>query len=215
MGVSEEAFRGAVIRLQGEAPREFPWRETRDLYAVLIGEVLLQRTRGENAVPVYEEFLRRWPNPDALAEASEASIVSLIRPLGLAKRGPILKRLGRALKHLGEVPADPDALAALPGVGPYVSHAVPVFALDKNLPVVDWVIARVLRRYFDLPSDKRPNVDHDLWSIAARLAQTGEARQLWLGTLDLAASTCKVKPLCQTCSLRSTCSYAARSQSSG
>jgi A/G-specific adenine glycosylase len=207
--VDERSFRRATLNWYRRWPRTFPWRETRDPYAVLVGEVLLQRTRGEQTVGVFTEFIRRWPDPTALARARESTIAAVIRPLGLPKRASILKRLGRELTDLGAVPSDPQALDALPGVGPYAAHSVPVFALGLNLPVVDWVIARVLRRYFGLPIGRRPNGDPLLWQLAERLATPGRARELWLGTLDFAAAICKPRPLCGECPLSRSCAFYA------
>jgi A/G-specific adenine glycosylase len=176
---------------------------------VLVGEILLQRTRGEHVEAVYEAFVHRWPDPQALSRARTSSIASVIRPLGLVKRAATLKELGAALATLGDVPTDPESLLRLPGVGPYAAHAVPVFTAGANLPVVDWVIARVLRRYFGLREGRRPNADPELWGLATDLADSGRARELWLGTLDFAAAVCKPRPLCPTCPLRSSCSYFA------
>lgn len=187
--------------------RTFPWRESRDPYAVLVGEVLLQRTRAEHVAPVYEEVLRRWPTYRDLGRARLSTIESVIRPLGLVKRAPILKRLGEALIQLGGIPAEPDRLEELPGVGRYAAHAVVVFTAERNLPVVDWVIARVLRRFLDLPKDRRPNADEDLWESAAKLADMGQARDLWLGTLDFASAVCKPRPLCGDCPLSDDCRH--------
>lgn len=204
---SERRFRTAMLGWYRRHPRTFPWRRRRDPYSVLIGEIMLQRTRGEHVADVYREFLRRWPNPRSLASARESSIASVIRPLGLAKRASILKRLGTALSKEGRVPVEPAQLEQMPGVGPYAAHAVPAFALGRNLPVIDWVIARVVRRYFGLPHEKRPNADRELWSFASHLACRGRARELWLGTLDFAAAVCKPQPLCEICSLRRDCRY--------
>lgn len=205
-------FRRAILRWHRQHPRSFPWRRRRGGYAVLVGEILLQRTRGDLVAPVFDEFVRRWPEPEDLARARLASIATVIRPLGLAKRARILKALGRELVRRGGVPSEPSELLELPGVGPYASHAVPVFAAGRNLPVVDWVIARVLRRYFGLGADRRPNADQELWDLAGELAGRGRARELWLGTLDFAAAVCKPKPLCHTCPLASTCEFFARSR---
>jgi A/G-specific adenine glycosylase len=205
--VSEARFRRVVLQTYRRQGRVFPWRETRDPYEVLVGEVLLQRTRGEPAIEVYRRFLDRWPDERALARARTSSIASVIRPLGLVKRARMLKALGAALVELGRVPQEPEELLRLPGVGPYAAHSVPVFAAGRDLPVVDWVIARVLCRYFGLPSGKRPNTDGQLWELAAQLAAKGKARELWLGTLDFAAAVCKPHPLCERCPLQSDCSY--------
>jgi A/G-specific adenine glycosylase len=203
----ETRFRRAVIGWSGEHPRSFPWRETSDPYAVLVGEVLLQRTRGEHVPKVYTELLRRWPTPQRLARARVSSIATVIRPLGLSKRAASLKALGQAIAALGEVPLEPADLDLLPGVGPYASHAVPVFSKGRDLPLVDWVVARVLRRFFGLPEGRRPSADPDLWNLAARLASGGEARRLWLGTLDFAAAVCRPRPKCDGCPLARDCSY--------
>lgn len=207
-GPAHHLFRAAILGGFEARARPFPWRSQADPYAVLIGEVLLQRTRGEHASLVYRDFLRRWPTPARLARARVSTIERVIRPLGLIKRAPVLKRLGQALVTVGGVPSSPDQLDRLPGVGPYAAHSVPVFAMGEDLPVVDWVIARVLRRYFGLDAAMRPNNDRDLWKLAAHLAAPGSARQLWLGTLDFAAAVCKPRPRCQECPLRPTCTFA-------
>ncbi len=121
-------FRCAAIGFHLIRGREFPWRGTSDPYAVLIGELLLQRTRAEQVEPVYREFLRRWPSAAALGRARSTSLRRVLHPLGLTKRAEQIERLAVALGELEEVPGDPDTLALLPGVGPYVAHAVPVFA---------------------------------------------------------------------------------------
>lgn len=205
--MGEQEFRRAMLRWGPKHVRRFPWRESRDPYEILIGEILLQRTRGENVVPIFHRFMERWPEPVSLAAARTSSLSAVIRPLGLAKRAPLLKRLGRALASRKSVPLDPSALEELPAVGPYSAHAVPIFAANADLPLVDWVIARVLRRYFGIRSSKRPNVDVELWDLACRLAAKGRARILWLGTLDLAAEVCKPRPRCPICPLKSSCCY--------
>jgi len=175
-----------------------------------MGEVMLQRTRGENAAATYIAFVREWPTAEALAEASVRQIEEVIRPLGLPKRAVMLRALAERLVQLGAVPRQPEQLMDLPGVGPYAAHSVQVYARGRNLPVVDWVIARVLRRYFGLPQGLRPNSDHELWRLAGRLAAKGRARDLWFGVFDLAAGVCKPNPLCGECPLRGRCSAAHR-----
>lgn len=204
-------FRRGVLGWGTKNQRSFPWRESRDPYEVLLGELLLQRTRGEHVVEVYREMLRRWPEPARLARARTSTISKVIRPLGLAKRAPIIKSFAEVLvlEFEGTVPDRPRAAQSLPGVGPYASHAVQIFARDAELPLVDWVIARVLRRYFGLQENGRPNADRELWLLAGRLVEKGRARELWLSVLDLAASVCKPRPVCDRCPLAANCRYMA------
>lgn len=191
-----------------ERSRPFPWRDSQDPYIVLIGEVLLQRTRGDLVEPVFRDFIRRWPSFEKLGGAREHTIARVIRPLGLGKRAPIIKRLGDALVEKGRVPTTPDELLDLPGVGPYAAHAVPIFAFNEQLPVVDWVIARVMRRYFGLSDFRRPNQDKELWERARKLIRGREARSVWLGLLDFAAEVCRPRPRCEVCPLHRSCSKA-------
>ena len=72
---------------------------------------------------------------------------------------------------------------ALAGVGRYTAHAVPIMARNRNLPLVDWVIARVLRRYFGIDGRRRPNVDRDLWTLAETIVESGS------GTRSVAGHT--------------------------
>jgi A/G-specific adenine glycosylase len=188
-----------------ERRREFPWRESEDPYKVLMGEVLLQRTRGDLVEPVFREFIDRWPTFERLGAARLETIARVIRPLGLSKRAPLIKRLARELVAHGKVPTTPEELIELTGVGPYAAHAVPVFALGKQLPVVDWVIARVLRRYFGLPDGGRPNQDRELWRRARTLIRNENARAVWLGLLDFAAEVCRPRPRCEMCPLNTSC----------
>jgi A/G-specific adenine glycosylase len=204
----ELTFRRTLLKWSNANSQSFPWRETSDPYSVLIGELLLQRTRRENVSPVYKRFLARWPSAEALSRARPAALASTIRPLGLTKRAGILKSLGRELASMPSIPSDPKALQELPGVGPYSANAVAIFARGRNLPLVDWVIARVLRRYFGLTSGARPNQDAALWATASSLASRGTARQLWLATLDFAAAICRPKPQCGVCPLVKSCRYA-------
>jgi A/G-specific adenine glycosylase len=200
-------LRRRLFRWHKHAKREFPWRQTEDRYRVLVGELLLQRTRGENVVAVYEDFVSRWPDVAHLSEASSRDVRAVIRPLGLAGRADTLMALAAQVSVIGRIPDEPAELSRLAGVGPYVSHAVPVFADHRNLPLVDWVIARVLRRYFDLPQGRRPNADPDLWALAAALVRPGRARETWLAVLDLAAALCTRRPKCTSCPLSHSCAY--------
>lgn len=205
---AELSFRRGIFKFVRHHARDFPWRATRDPYLVLIGTVLLQRTTGGHVQRVFDEFIARWPTPRELATAEEDEIKVVLRPLGLGRRAHQVAQLGRELGRLGVVPQSPEVLMGLPGVGRYTAHAVPILASNRNLPLVDWVIARVLRRYFGLTGSKRPNEDEELWGLARDIARVGRARTVWLGTVDLANSFCRPRPKCGTCPLRSACCYA-------
>jgi A/G-specific adenine glycosylase len=127
---------------------DLPWRLTRDPYAVLVSEVMLQQTQVHRVVPYYEAWLSRWPTPAALAEAPVAEVIRAWSGLGYNRRALNLHRAAQAAQREfgGAIPTSPDHLRELPGVGEYTASAVACFAGGARVPVVDTNIARVLGR---------------------------------------------------------------------
>jgi len=104
---------------------------------VAVAEILLRRTRADAVAPVYTMFIRKFPDPLALAHARAADIFELLRPLGLRWRAANLVAIARRLRKTGGNPfGDPVLLRGLPGVGDYVASAVAVFALGRAAPAV-------------------------------------------------------------------------------
>ena len=100
--------------------RPLPWRETRDPYALLVSEVMLQQTQAARVVPYYEAFLARFPDPAALAAAPAADVLAAWSGLGYNRRALALQRAARAVAERGW----PEDLTELPGVGDYTAAAV-------------------------------------------------------------------------------------------
>ena len=86
---------GLLLGWFGENGRDLPWRRTRDPYAILVSEVMLQQTQVERVVPRYLEWLERWPTVEALAEASPAAVIREWQGLGYNRRGLNLHRAAR------------------------------------------------------------------------------------------------------------------------
>jgi A/G-specific adenine glycosylase len=122
--------------------RELPWRRTRDPYAILVSEVMLQQTQVGRVVPRYRAWLRRWPSPEALAAASPADVIREWQGLGYNRRALNLHRAARRIAADGW-PAD---LTELPGVGRYTADAVACFAFGRDVLPVDTNVARVRER---------------------------------------------------------------------
>ena len=122
--------------------RDLPWRRTRDPYAILVSEVMLQQTQVERVVPRFLAWLERWPDVDSLADASPAEVIRAWQGLGYNRRALNLHRAAR------RVTADrwPDDLTELPGVGRYTADAIRRFAFDEEVLPVDVNVERVLRR---------------------------------------------------------------------
>lgn len=208
-----EEFRRRLKGVEVDRGEAFPWRASRDPFVVLLSEILLQRTRGPNVAKVFPVIVRRVPEPRLLARMPIQRIERMVRPLGLLKRAPILKRLGKALvrEHGGEVPADRDELLALPGVGRYTAAAVRCFAFGKREAIVDAGIGRIIRRCLGLTESRRVNSDDDLWNMANVLLPERGSRHHNLALLTIAARHCRVIPRCTTCPLVSVCRFGTRS----
>src|SRR5262249_34583550 len=122
--------------------RDLPWRKTRDPYAILVSEVMLQQTQVERVVPRFLAWLQRWPTVDALANASPADVIRKWQGLGYNRRGLNLHRAARVVSAHGW----PDDLTELPGVGPYTAAAIGNFAFGRDVLPVDTNVRRVQER---------------------------------------------------------------------
>ncbi|HET7321549.1 MAG TPA: A/G-specific adenine glycosylase [Longimicrobiaceae bacterium] len=196
--------------------RELPWRtgagEEPDPYRVWLSEVMLQQTRVETVKPYYARWLERFPTLDALAEAPLDTVLKEWEGLGYYSRARNLHRAVRevAERHGGEVPSDPAAFRALPGVGRYTAGAVMSIAFGHEEPVVDGNVRRVLARLTDEPAPS----DADLWRAAEALVPGERPGDLNQALMELGATVCTPRaPACAACPLREHCAaFAAGTQ---
>jgi A/G-specific adenine glycosylase len=162
-----------------ERGRDLPWRRTRDPYAILVSEVMLQQTQAARVVPRWHAWLARWPTVEALAAAATPDVIREWQGLGYNRRALSLQRAARTVVAQGW----PDDLTELPGVGRYTADAVACFALGRPVLPVDVNVRRVLERTGE-PFDP------------------GCAQAL----MDLGATVCIARvPRCGECPLASVC----------
>jgi A/G-specific adenine glycosylase len=122
--------------------RDLPWRHTRDPYAILVSEVMLQQTQVERVIPRYRRWLERWPTAEALAASPRAEVIREWQGLGYNRRAVNLHRAAQRIAETGW----PEDLTELPGVGRYTADAVARFAFEQDVMPVDTNIHRVLER---------------------------------------------------------------------
>ena len=122
--------------------RDLPWRRTRDPYAILVSEVMLQQTQVERIIPRYLHWLERWPTAESLAAAPRSEVIREWQGLGYNRRAVNLHRAAERIAESGW----PDDLTELPGVGRYTADAVARFAMEEDVLPVDVNVARVLER---------------------------------------------------------------------
>lgn len=205
------ALQAALLGWGGRHGRAFPWRRTREPYAVLVAEKLLQQTAATaGLVEAYRALVGRFPDAEALAAADLGEVQALVAPLGLHYRARELRALGRALveRHRGVAPGTLEELLALPGVGEYAARAVLSFCFDRDVAVVDTNVARWLHRLYGIASPLPPNPARSarLRRMAQELLPAGEARAFNLAVLDLCALVCVARvPRCGVCPIRVQC----------
>jgi A/G-specific adenine glycosylase len=162
-----------------EHGRDLPWRRTRDPYAILVSEVMLQQTQVERVVPRYLRWLERWPTARALADASTADVIREWHGLGYNRRAVSLKRAAEHVAARGW----PDDLTGLPGVGPYTAAALANFAFGRPVLPIDTNVRRVQER-----------TQADFGPAAAQ------------ALMDLGATVCLARiPRCGACPLAAGC----------
>jgi A/G-specific adenine glycosylase len=126
----------------GSNGRDLPWRRTRDPYAILVSEVMLQQTQVERVLPRYLAWLERWPTVEELARAAPAEVIRAWQGLGYNRRAVSLHRAARRIAEEGW----PVDLTELPGVGRYTADAIAAFALGESVLPVDTNVRRVQER---------------------------------------------------------------------
>lgn len=192
---------GEVVR------RDLPWRRTRDPWAVLVSEAMLQQTQVPRVVPRWQAFLDEFPTPAACAAAAVGDVVRAWAGLGYNRRAVQLHRAATTVvaDHGGRLPDTLDALLSLPGVGPYTARAVLVFAHERDIGLVDTNAGRFVARALA----GRPLT---LGEAQARAddAVPGGAGWAWgQAVFDLGAAVCaRRQPRCGACPVRSHCRWA-------
>jgi len=162
-----------------ENGRDLPWRRTRDPYAILVSEVMLQQTQVERVVPRWLAWLERWPTAEALAAATPAHVIREWQGLGYNRRAVSLHRAAQAIAAAGW----PDDLTELPGVGPYTAAAIRNQAFGEQVLPVDTNVARIQER-----------TRHDFGPAALQ------------ALFDLGATVCLARiPRCDACPLARRC----------
>jgi A/G-specific adenine glycosylase len=203
--------------------RDLPWRRTRDPYAILVSELMLQQTQVLRVVPRWHEFLAEFPTLHAIATASVAEVEAAWEGLGYYARARNLHRTARLVtrdgtSHDATLPAEVTALRALPGIGRYTAGAVSSFAYGKRAPLVDTNVARVLQRVF-LPRSTRKSAarDHALWELAERSLPTS-SDAVWThnqALMEIGALVCTARVMhCDRCPVAAVCGTLQRSQRS-
>jgi DNA (cytosine-5)-methyltransferase 1 len=189
--------------------RDFPWREQRNPWFILLAELCLRRTRADNVTDVFRRLIEVAPTPAAVV-ADEDRVLEILAPLGLRWRARNVLAVARELveRHNGEVPGDETSLRALTGVGDYVASAVRCFAFDIPSVLLDANTRRITSRMSGTTSESSWSTRLEIYRLAG---QSGPDAHFNYAILDFGALVCAPrKPRCGICPMRSECMTATR-----
>lgn len=209
--LGRKAFREALTSWFAKHGRDYPWRRTREPYAILVSEVMLQQTQIATVLGrgFYTRFLEAFPDVQALAAADDERLLKSWEGLGYYRRVRMLRETARAViaEHGGTFPMELEGLLKLPGIGRYTAGAVRAFAADLPAVVVDGNVARVLSRVMDFsaPVDDAAG-QKQIWQWAETLADPARSRIYHSALMELGQKICRPGvPDCSSCPVASFC----------
>jgi A/G-specific adenine glycosylase len=213
MNSKERFFVKKLLLWFDENKREFPWRvdDNANPYHILVAELMLKKTRAENASSVYTKFIELFPDPKSLLTANDEILETLLKPLGLIKQRKkaftaIFSKINDIFE--GIIPSCKKDLLDLPYVGKYTVNAILCFGFNKKVPIVDVNVTRICQRFFGLETYGDPRVDTHIWELSERIIPNKKFKEFNLALLDFGALICSSKnPRCEVCRLKSRCDF--------
>jgi len=189
--------------------RDLPWRITRNPYRIWISEIMLQQTQVDTVIPYYQRFLKTFPTVATLAKAGLSRVLKIWEGLGYYSRA---RHLHQAAKRIieefnGRIPDRLDELLSLPGIGRYTAGAILSIAYNKEAPILDGNVKRVLSRLYAVATPLgQAKTEKLLWTLSESLIPKGHAGSFNEALMDLGATVCTPNdPCCSLCPLRSLC----------
>jgi A/G-specific adenine glycosylase len=209
---ADESQEARLARIQdgllgwfNEHARDLPWRRTRDPYAILVSEVMLQQTQVDRVLPYYTRFLERFPTVEDLAAAATSDVIRFWSGLGYNRRAVNLQRAARAVVDElgGSFPDDPADLKKLPGIGAYTAGAIAAFAHERDVAFLDTNMRRVISRVIFGSESAR---ESDALEAATALVPPSQGWTWNQALIEFGALQCTARrPACIICPLRDEC----------
>lgn len=190
---------GALLAWYHHTARPFPWRSTRDPWALLVVETMSQQTQIGRVLPKWEAWMERYPTPADCAGASPEEVLELWVGLGYNRRA-IRLRAASAMVAADGWPTTVEGLRRLPGVGPYTAAAVACQAFGVQVPTIDTNHRRILSRWEGVALS-----GDTLDDTGRRLLPIGLAEDWNQALMDLGATVCLPRPHCEDCPVASWC----------
>ncbi|ASY17738.1 A/G-specific adenine glycosylase [Candidatus Planktophila versatilis] len=189
--------------------RDLPWRKT-DAWGVLVSEFMLQQTPVTRVLPVYTEWIKRWPTAESLAKAKPAEVITAWGRLGYPRRALRLHECAKVItsQYKGRIPREEAELRALPGIGEYTAAAMVAFAFNDRSLVLDINIRRLFARLYDGVETPKASATRAEKSRYEELIPKNEAHVWAAATMELGALICTSQtPKCGICPVAKDCTW--------
>ncbi len=201
-----DPVRSALLAWYRKAKRDLPWRRDCTPYRVWISEIMLQQTQMSRGTAFFERWMRRFPDLQSLAAASEEEVLRAWEGLGYYSRARNILKAARLIAERGSFPCTVQDLLKLPGIGTYTASAIASIACNADTACVDANVERVLSRLCDLDLPIRSKEGKTLLAeLAQDFLTEGRAGEHNQAMMELGALICGKNPLCQNCPLGSWC----------
>ena len=205
----KKEFRRSILEWGEYNIREYPWRESRTPYRVLISEILLTRTKADQVVPVYKNFMEIYPTIEDFFKMDLSKVKDIIQSLGLLFRADMLNDIANKIRndYDGTIPNSLSELKALKGIGDYGGNAVLCFGFGERRPILDANFIRIYKRALNIKSKtKTAKNDKFLWTFAEKILPDENFVSYNYAILDLGGQICRARTQeCNICPIRSIC----------
>lgn len=185
-----------------------------DPYPIWLSEVILQQTRISQGWDYWERFLRRWPDVQQLASATEDEVLREWQGLGYYSRARNLLAAAKQVVLMGGFPNSFEELRKLKGVGDYTAAAIASFAFRQPVAVVDGNVYRVLARHFGINTPiNSTKGKKEFATLAKQLLPPDKSAEFNQAMMDFGAMQCvPIAPVCHQCPIRDACEAYATNQ---
>jgi len=204
-----KSFADLLIAWHAKSGRHhLPWQKSKDPYAVWVSEIMLQQTQVTTVIDYYNRFMKKFPSIKTLAHADEEEVMQLWSGLGYYRRARFLHEGAQMIMQEmdGHFPSDFDIMMKIPGIGRSTAGAIAAFSFNQKKAILDGNVKRVLARYFLINQwTGLPKIEKKLWGDAESLLPNKNIAIYTQALMDLGATVCNKKPLCDTCPLNKTC----------
>ena len=189
--------------------RDLPWRKS-NAWGVLVSEIMLQQTPVARVLPIYNEWIKRWPSPKDLAAANTSEVITAWGRLGYPRRALRLHQCAKVIseQYNNRLPETEQELRALPGIGEYTAAAIVAFAFKERSLVLDVNIRRLFARAIDGLEVPKPSITKDERKKRAELIPARNPHLWAAATMELGALICTAQnPKCAICPIADSCKW--------